>query len=145
MDQVQLVVYGRPVPKQRPRVTRSGAYTPKRTRDYEKLIRAAWIDKQLKRWVKDGVYRLRVFAMYEAPRSWPKRKQEMAIGGRLPMVNVPDWDNVGKIVSDALNGLAWEDDKQVVDARVLKEYGLRPALVVEIENVSGNYDMEESR
>jgi Holliday junction resolvase RusA-like endonuclease len=31
-----------------------------------------------------------------------------------------DWDNIGKLVSDALNGVFWEDDRQVIDARVMK-------------------------
>jgi Holliday junction resolvase RusA-like endonuclease len=31
-----------------------------------------------------------------------------------------DWDNIGKTISDALNSLAWEDDYQVDDARVIK-------------------------
>ena len=32
----------------------------------------------------------------------------------------PDWDNIGKLVSDALNGLAWKDDSQVVKADISK-------------------------
>jgi len=36
----------------------------------------------------------------------------------------PDWDNVGKIVCDALNGVAWPDDARVVDAHVEKFYAL---------------------
>lgn len=31
-----------------------------------------------------------------------------------------DWDNLGKVVSDALNGVAYKDDRQVVDGRVIK-------------------------
>lgn len=33
-----------------------------------------------------------------------------------------DWDNLGKGVSDALTGIAWDDDDQVVDGRVRKRY-----------------------
>ena len=36
----------------------------------------------------------------------------------------PDWDNIGKLVSDALNDVAWNDDCQVVDANILKQYDL---------------------
>lgn len=38
-------VYGRPVPKGRPRVTRHGTYTPKSTQVFESAIRAAWLEK----------------------------------------------------------------------------------------------------
>lgn len=29
-----------------------------------------------------------------------------------------DWDNYGKVICDALNGIAWKDDRQVKDGRV---------------------------
>jgi Holliday junction resolvase RusA-like endonuclease len=45
----------------------------------------------------------------------------------------PDWDNVGKIVCDALNGVAWHDDAQIVDAHVEKRYGIEPMVCVVIE------------
>lgn len=42
---LQLVIPGRPVPKGRPRMTRTGGvYTPKTTVDYEKVVAAAWFD-----------------------------------------------------------------------------------------------------
>lgn len=46
MDNYSITVLGRPVPKARPRMTRSGGvYTPKTTVDYEKLIGQAWWEK----------------------------------------------------------------------------------------------------
>lgn len=38
------------------------------------------------------------------------------------VVTTPDWDNLGKIVSDALNGVAYADDRQIADGRVIKRY-----------------------
>lgn len=46
----------------------------------------------------------------------------------------PDWDNIGKAVCDALNGIAYKDDSQVVSANVYKVWasdGL-PKVVVSI-------------
>ena len=34
----------------------------------------------------------------------------------------PDWDNIGKLVSDALNGIVWRDDRQIVSGWVQKFY-----------------------
>lgn len=34
----------------------------------------------------------------------------------------PDWDNEGKLVCDALNGIVWRDDAQIADGRVRKRY-----------------------
>ncbi len=36
-----------------------------------------------------------------------------------------DWDNLGKLPSDALQGIVWDDDRQIVDGRSLKRYGCR--------------------
>ena len=35
-----------------------------------------------------------------------------------------DWDNLGKGVCDALTGIAWDDDDQVVDGRCRKRYAI---------------------
>jgi crossover junction endodeoxyribonuclease RusA len=42
-----------------------------------------------------------------------------------------DWDNYGKFYSDAMNGLAYEDDSQIIDARVIV-YRYCPEAAVEI-------------
>ncbi|MDM0721918.1 RusA family crossover junction endodeoxyribonuclease [Clostridium perfringens] len=34
----------------------------------------------------------------------------------------PDADNIGKIILDSLNGIAYKDDAYVADFRVIKEY-----------------------
>jgi len=44
----------------------------------------------------------------------------------------PDWDNIGKLVSDALNGIAYIDDKQIVDSSTKKIYGNGNAVVVTV-------------
>ena len=43
-------------------------------------------------------------------------------------VKKPDCDNIAKAILDALNGLAYEDDSQIVSAVILKRYGF-PARV----------------
>ena len=44
----------------------------------------------------------------------------------------PDWDNIGKIVCDALNGSAYKDDAAITDATVCKRYGTRPCVAVRL-------------
>lgn len=36
-----------------------------------------------------------------------------------------DWDNYGKAICDGLNGIAYDDDRQIIDARVRKVLGVR--------------------
>ena len=44
----------------------------------------------------------------------------------------PDGDNILKVVLDALNGLAYDDDRQVVKMCIIKVYGSNPGLVVQV-------------
>lgn len=45
----------------------------------------------------------------------------------------PDSDNIAKAILDALNGVAYYDDSQVVGLTVKKEYGDSARVEVEIE------------
>ena len=48
----------------------------------------------------------------------------------------PDADNIAKIVLDALNGVAYTDDTQVINLSVQKRYGEVPEVKVEITEVN---------
>lgn len=48
----------------------------------------------------------------------------------------PDADNIAKIVLDALNGVAYTDDTQVVNLSVQKRYGEVAEVKVEITEVN---------
>jgi Holliday junction resolvase RusA-like endonuclease len=49
----------------------------------------------------------------------------------------PDWDNVGKIISDALNEVAYKDDSQIYQCTVAKMYSDRPRVFVQITTFEG--------
>lgn len=82
-----------------------------------------------------GPVRLHVRAVFEIPVSWPKAVQAAARECRVPHVADPDLDQIVKQVMDALIGLVWEDDNQVVSfGRSYKRYGdaQRTDIIVEI-------------
>ncbi len=124
---------GEPVGKARPRVVRNGSrtYTPEKTVNYEALVKVEF-QRQGGRMMKDGPVKMRVVAWYGIPRSASKRKQEAMRGGLIRPTKKPDCDNVAKIIADALNGLAWRDDSQVVSLHVEKRFGEIPGVEVEI-------------
>lgn len=64
-------------------------------------------------------------------KGFSRADRERALVGAIRPATRPDWDNYGKI-TDALNEVVWQDDGQVVDARVIKEYSDRPALRIEV-------------
>lgn len=55
---------------------------------------------------------------YTVPKSWSKAKKESV----RYKTSKPDLDNLAKTVLDALNGIAFVDDSQVVDLRLSKVY-----------------------
>lgn len=70
-----------------------------------------------------GPLKLEVLAVYAIPKSWPPEKRQAALDGKVWKTSVPDWDNLGKLVSDALNLIAFGDDAQIVRASIGKRYG----------------------
>lgn len=77
---------------------------------------------------------LLVHSFREIPVSWTARERESALVGAIRPTSRPDWDNYGKI-TDALNGVVWVDDSQVVDGRSIKYYSDRPALRIEVREM----------
>ncbi len=134
---VTFTVPGEPQGKARPRVTRMGhAYTPERTRSYEaEVIRRFRIAEQgtgFVRWEKSVPLTLTVRAYYGIPKSANKRMQAAMLEGRISPTKKPDTDNIGKIVADALNGIAWYDDAQITELRVIKQYSADPRVEISI-------------
>ena len=101
MESFSLVFNERPKAKARPRATKTGhVYTPKTTAEAEKRIAAAWEEA-------DGpMFDGAVVTVYQSPHS------AKTLTG--------DIDNYVKLTCDALNGVAWEDDKQIVRLMAVK-------------------------
>lgn len=131
---IKLTIPGPPCAKQRPRLGKFGTYTPDKTVNYETLVKQLYIvehyGKQL-----EGALSLKVLAYFQIPKSKSKKAKETMLKGEIRPTGRPDWDNVGKIISDALNGLAYHDDSQIVSATVEKWYSDTPRVEVEIQEI----------
>ena len=116
MASVSFDVLGKVRGKGRPRFTRGGhAYTPKATRDYEMAIREAFENAPGRPPEPfSGPIAVSIMTYRQLPKSTPKSVSSE------PDTHKPDIDNVAKIVLDALNGVAWEDDAQVVSLTASK-------------------------
>lgn len=111
-----------PVPKGRPRFTRTGhAYTPKATQDYEKMI-ANYYLSQTKDFYDSAIKIKLVFNM-PIPKSTSNKKRElMAVGVIKCTKHNGDVDNLAKAVLDALNTVAFEDDCLITKLTIIKKY-----------------------
>lgn len=112
-----------PIGKARPRFTRSGhAYTPQKTKDAEELIAAAYRAAGGRCIPKGVPVELEVLARFPIPKSFSQKKRGAVLDSEILPTKKPDADNILKLVADALNGVAYEDDAQVVRMEVCKEY-----------------------
>lgn len=65
---------------------------------------------------------IRLNVYFKIPKSFSNKKREKALKGYIRPTVKPDWDNISKNICDALNGLAYTDDKAIVDGSVHKYY-----------------------
>lgn len=127
------MVAGGPVGKGRPRYTRSGhTYTPKKTRDYESIVQAEYRRQVGNLPPFTGSVEIYITAYKKIAKSLPKYKKKRLTETLTPCTKKPDIDNILKIIMDALNGLAYLDDKQVTNAGACKFYDEVPHVEVTI-------------
>lgn len=136
MKPVSFVVPGEPVGKGRPRIGRVGnharMFTPAKTVNYEGLIALAAQTAMQGRELITNPVLVEMHMLLSIPQSMSKKRKALAEAGQLFPTKKPDMDNVIKAIYDALNGVVWKDDVQVVDAIVSKRYGTSPGVRVRV-------------
>jgi Holliday junction resolvase RusA-like endonuclease len=130
-------VYGEPIGKGRPRFAKRGnfvsTYTPQKTKTYEDEIRmmaksAMGASEPLETPVTVAIY-IRV----GIPASFSKQKRKDALANIERPTKKPDADNILKCFLDAMNGIVYIDDKQVVNIHLTKVYSEIPAVEVMVK------------
>ena len=133
---IKFTVFGEPVPQSRPRVTRYGTYDPPKCKVYKEEI--AYSAKCYMRHggasesPYDNSLRLVVKIYRRIPKSFSRAKIEAAEKGDIRPGTRPDTDNYLKGVADALKGVVWRDDSQVVDMYCGKWYSTNPRTEIEV-------------
>ena len=119
-------IYIDPVAKGRARMSRTGiAFTPKKTRDYEKTLKALLAEAMLGRKPYDGTLTVSVVFNVKRPPSVKAKAR--------PWPNVkPDLDNLLKSLFDASNGIVWRDDAQVCSLTTEKRYAATGSIWVAV-------------
>ncbi len=134
MSTYTAVVLGDPVAQGRPRFSRQGgfvkAYDPAKSRDYKSYVRLIAAQNAPDSPVEGAIeFSLRIYRAI--PKGMPKYKREAAKAGTLRPVTKPDVSNVLKGVEDALKGVWYKDDSQIVGYGVLgKWYDERPRIEI---------------
>ena len=131
MNEVRFVVLGEPQGKARARTVKNAytgqtmSYTPEKTVLYENLIKMEYQAQCGGVFFGNGdPVGIKIMCRFKEPKAkkkprWPCKK--------------PDADNILKAVCDALNGVAWYDDTQVVLANIQKTWAKeQPMIEVQI-------------
>lgn len=124
-------VSGRPVAAARPRVTRHGTYTPLSTRRWKERVWLVGEEAMGRMAPFKGPVRA-VLQFYFTPLAKLRKAEAAALLGAWRTLK-PDGDNLAKAVLDALNGVCFVDDAQVVDLSVTKRFGAKAGVRVYIE------------
>jgi Holliday junction resolvase RusA-like endonuclease len=116
----EFYVPGKPTPKARARTLKTGhSYNPKPTQLAEAKVLECYLAYYNGAPPFAGPVAVEVHATFSVPESWSKKRKADAVYH----VSRPDADNLGKLVTDALNGVAYVDDSQIVHLCVSKRYG----------------------
>ena len=114
-----------PIPKLRPRLTKRGrVYTPRKTLDFEGEVQF-WVSQHDFEPLLSGSISAKIEFIYEKPKSVKKSK--------IYKDTRPDLDNLIKAVLDALNGVCYKDDGQIVELYAVKKYGTEDLIVLTLE------------
>jgi Holliday junction resolvase RusA-like endonuclease len=115
-----------PVGKQRARYARRGnfvqTYTPDKTRNYEALLKEAAIEAMGSSEPLETPVSLYLYIRVPIPKSFSKKKVQDCLNGSEQPMKKPDSSNVLKSVEDAMNGVVYMDDCQIINHHMTRVY-----------------------
>lgn len=138
---IHITIPGEPIAQGRPRISTQGghvrAYDPAKSRDYKHYIRLAATQQMGAVPPLEGPLAMGLEVYRPIPKSFSKRRREAAERGEIRPTTKPDLDNYVKAAKDALNGIVWRDDSQIVSyiEPFGKYYSERPRLEITVKQL----------
>lgn len=112
--------------------------TPETTVLYENFIKDQYLQQADGLYLEQGIpVSIRVVAKFLPPKSVSKKNRAEMLCGSIKPLKKPDMDNIVKVVADALNGVAYHDDTQIVSVSAKKIYAASEGLDVIVEEYNG--------
>lgn len=137
---ISFVVEGPVVPQARPRFTKFGhAYDTQKCRDYKKLVGLRAKEAMLGRGPLSDAVIVMIDIRISPPDYWSNIRRMAAIHSGWVTAKKGDIDNCCKSVTDAIIGICYEDDAQVVGLIATKRYAEESETIVEIIEPSHNH------
>ena len=136
--EINFVVPGQPVPQGRPRWTSKPfphMYDPPASAKYKRKVKKFASKIAPDELLKGELY-VEVLIYKETLSSFSKKKKAAAEARILRPITKPDADNYAKGILDAVKGVLWEDDGQVVDLVARKYYSEIPRVEISVKEIS---------
>ena len=132
---VSFIIPAKPLGKERPRIGKGGyVYTPTKTKAYENFIKGCYIEQCGHVSFKDKSIALNVKS-YVLPKSdFRKAERIAALNNELRPTTKPDADNILKAILDALNEVAYDDDRYIYKITIERFYSETPRTEIEISD-----------
>jgi Holliday junction resolvase RusA-like endonuclease len=131
---VMFNVPGKPKGKGRPRFARRGnfvkTYTDSKTADYEAQIKVAATAAMGSSEPLESPVSVYLYIRVPIPASASKKAKKAMLSGEVRPTKKPDIDNIAKSYLDALNGIVYLDDTQVISLHCTKVYSSDPGVNV---------------
>ena len=121
--------------KGRPRINSytGTVYTPTKTKDYEYLIEQYFLLKYPKFKPLEGRIAVNIIATFNIPKNVKKQDINKMLEQTISPTKKPDIDNIVKVILDAMNKFAFNDDIQITKLNVEKVYGTEEKIYISIE------------
>lgn len=137
---ISITVPGKPIPKARPFVRKDGrVFTRKETALFEQAVRLHAMAAMKGRKILTGAVRLTVTAFFGIPKSWNQTQKAKAMSGALRHTKKPDISNCQKSVEDAMNGIVYADDSQIIESIGKKVYSNIPRTEIIVETLDNEF------
>ena len=131
---IDFFIEGLPVAQGRPRFSTRGGYArvydPEKSRVWKKYVETLAVSHMKRHGLKmlDGALTAEILFYLPRPKSLPKKVKHH--------VKKPDLTNLVKGIEDALNGVCYKDDSQIIQLLIVKSYALfNPGVKVSITEI----------
>lgn len=125
-----------------PNINKMSSITPEKTVLYENLFKQCYLASHMadKIYMDNEPLEMEITAIYDIPMSVSNKRRDRMLKSFEYPTKKPDIDNIAKVVCDALNGVAYKDDKQIVSLKLAKRYGSLPMVVIDINEIKEQID-----
>ena len=138
----EFTITGEILTKLRPRAAVIGGharvYTPKQTINYETHIKQSYLANNKHIYFRDYPLRIEIIAFFKVPKAYEKYDDVYD----LPCVKHKDLDNIAKTVCDALNKVAYDDDKNI-RTLIVQKYWTKDQEKIEVSIFTDGQTEEE--